>query len=337
MSPNGKWFRPMHSTFPEQSQVLPRPPKPGVVLHASKWRWLVPETIALVLAIVGFDKLFLKSGAGFDPILLWIPVALMSAQYGVLGGLFAATISAVALLTVGMPPQEVGQDFYAYAAVLAGQPSAWVLYALTIGGLRSLQMIHAANLEAELTETHEAAEKLGEGLERSLFEIGRLEARIASETGTLDAVVRSLARLDLSEPQVVMKAFADVLVNAAGIATLTLYRRTPAGFEPVVRRSAGHPLDAAAPAKLSCALTTTLLTAPRDIMWSDADGPELLPVSTVLVAPIVAGSGAGVLGVILVERLRQNYPVDAMAQRVHLLAPVLANILFATRPARSPE
>jgi hypothetical protein len=327
----------MRSTFSVPSHALPRPPKPGVILHALEWRWLVPETITLVLAIVGFDKLLLKSGGVFDPSLLWIPVALMSAQYGVVGGLFAAVISAVAVLTVGMPPQEVGQDFYAYAAVLAGQPSAWVLYALTIGGLRSLQMIHNADLEAELIETHEAAEKLGEGLERSLSEIGRLEARIASEASTLCTVVRSLARLDMREPQILMKSFAEVLMNAAGIATLTLYRRTPAGFEPVVRRSAGHPLDAAAPAQLSSMLTTVLLTAPRAIKWCDADGPALLPISTVLAVPIAAGSGAAVLGAVLVERLHQSYDVDAMAQRVQLLAPVLANLLLATSPARPPE
>ncbi|HET7880246.1 MAG TPA: hypothetical protein VFL55_05120, partial [Acetobacteraceae bacterium] len=97
------------------------------MMSLSDWRWFVPESIGLVLIIVLIRTQMpgdLVDGRAL-PHPLWIPVLLMSGQYGIMGGLFATLMATAAFFLGGLPLQTADQDFYAYAAVVATQPCAW--------------------------------------------------------------------------------------------------------------------------------------------------------------------------------------------------------------------
>ena len=105
------------------------------MMSISDWYWFVPETIGLLLLIALFRAVLPAGASGVGmPHPFWIPVLLMSGQYGIMGGLFATLAASAALFVSGLPPQSAAQDFYAYAGVVAAQPCGWFATALITGG-----------------------------------------------------------------------------------------------------------------------------------------------------------------------------------------------------------
>jgi hypothetical protein len=121
-------------------------------LSLSDWRAFVPESLGLCLVIWYFRTLIPGSdiGAGSLPNPFWIPVLLMSGQYGIMGGLFATVAASAMLLISGLPVRGATQDFYAYAGIVAAAPCAWLATALILGGLRTLHIHHQTDLQEQL-------------------------------------------------------------------------------------------------------------------------------------------------------------------------------------------
>jgi hypothetical protein len=97
------------------------------IMSLSDWPRFVPEALGL-LVVISLVRMAVPGGpAGLDsiPHPFWILVLLMSAQYGIMGALFA-TLSATGMFFANeLPAQSAAQDFYAYAGIIAVQPCAW--------------------------------------------------------------------------------------------------------------------------------------------------------------------------------------------------------------------
>jgi hypothetical protein len=162
----------------------------------------------------------------------WIPVLLMSAQYGIMGGLFATLSATAVFFLTGLPPQSPMQDFYSYAAVVAAQPCAWFATALVLGSLRTLHIHHQSDVQERLDQTTAIADDLGDGLQRAVQEIELLERRIAGDSATVAALMRGLATLDATDTRSLLASVSDFIRFAVGATSFSIYLDSGGGLEP---------------------------------------------------------------------------------------------------------
>ena len=204
------------------------------MMSISAWRSFVPETIAL-LVVISLVRAAVLSGPTAPsgmPHPYWIPVLLMSSQYGVMGGLFATLAAIASYFISGLPVQSATQDFYAYAGVVAAQPCAWFGTALILGGLRTLHIHHQAELQGGSIRPSGRRTDLADGLERAVGEIERLEHRIASDTSTLRASLHSLAKLELSDRAIAARQHHRRDPPRCGRDDFAIYLKGERGLEP---------------------------------------------------------------------------------------------------------
>ena len=99
------------------------------------------------------------TGTGSYPNPLWLPVIVLSLQYGLAAGLGAAVVAAGLQYWGGLPPALMSEDMYSYIGRVAAEPVGWTCVALLVGHIRSRQIANHAELEAELAERsrHSAA------------------------------------------------------------------------------------------------------------------------------------------------------------------------------------
>lgn len=321
------------SAPPAQGKAVRGRPRPmasvsGLLTGAAS---LFIETASLIAFVVVAVHLYRGDGgfAALDPNPLWIPVIFLSAQYGALGGTFAALGATAALYGVDMPHRAPSQDFYSYAGALVVQPIQWLTYAIVIGGLRSLHILRAKALQSDLEDANQAAIELADGLERALAEIERLERRIAGEAGTLSATLLSLTELDFRDAGSVVSSFAPIVSNTLNAALFTVYlgaSRRPAGCFRFDEE--GGASVSKAP-KLDASLWKALEEGRDFVGPLDPDRKALLPAGSLCATPIKSAAGGPLLGVLLIEKLRPHREPGEAPKLARLLGLALGAALTA--------
>jgi len=203
------------------------------ILSLSNWRRLTLETLAILAAAVLFRFCFphISEIPGL-PHPYWVPVLLISSQYGVVGGAIAASAASMAYV-LELPPASAAQDFYAYASTITLPPALWLATALAIGGLRSLHIHQTSEISEQLAQCTHRGDDLAEGLERALAEIAALEQRIAADAATVAAFTRGLSRIDLSNRATAAASFGELFRTGTGTSDLTVYLQSDDRYEPV--------------------------------------------------------------------------------------------------------
>jgi hypothetical protein len=298
------------------------------MMSLSDWRWFVPETLGLLIAIsLARSLLFSGSaGPGNMPHPFWMPVLLMSGQYGIMGGLFAALAATAAFFISGLPAQSAAQDFYAYASIVAAQPCAWFGTALVLGGLRTLHIHHQTELQERLDQTGLAAEELADGLEGAAGEIERLELRIASDGSTLTSFLHSLAKIELSDRRSLMAGIADVVRYGVGATDFVLYLNGAHGLEPCLGVEDGARLNLDAIAQP----TPSLLQEIRKGV-AGADPPassDRVARTPPYWAPIRLAGVAEPIGIVVCHRVQASQDPATAVRRLQDMCRVLAVLLY---------
>ncbi len=298
------------------------------MLSLSDWRRFVPETIGLLVMLALVSTALTDRGS--VPSAFWIPVLLMSSQYGIMGGLFSAILASVVLYINGLPPQSAGQDFYAYAAMVATQPSAWFATALVLGGLRTLHIHHETTLKHQLERTQRAGEDLADGLERAMKQLERLEQRIASDTGTLASLLNSLAKLEMRDPRSLIGSMADVVRYGVGASSFAIYLRTLNGPEPCLGIQDGVRLtpEAIPPLEPNLARLLAGRGFGADPTADDAD------TNCSLWEVIRLQGSTEPLGIMVCRRLMPSRDPAIARRRLHEICGVLA-VLLSTCPGQA--
>jgi hypothetical protein len=299
------------------------------MMSVSDWRSFVPESIGL-LVVISLVRAAIGSGPsvpGGMPHPYWIPVLLMSSQYGVMGGLFATLAAIAAFFMDGLPAQSASQDFYAYAGVVAGQPCAWFGTALVLGGLRTLHIHHQSELQEHFDQTRLAAEDLADGLESAVGEIERLERRIAVDSSTLTSFTHSLAKLELKDRPSLVASIVDIIRDGVGATSFAIYLKGASGLEPVLGIENGSRLAPTAINPLAPSLLDDIrhgATARGTVPTTNGDCAARAP----FWSPIRLAGAAAPLGAVVCTCLQPSQDPAIAARRLddvcHLLAVLLA-------------
>jgi hypothetical protein len=328
----------MHGARPYRSRLARKQiyhdPTLVEMLSLTDWWHFVAETIALVALLIALNVTVFKGNipAGGMPHPYWIPVLLMSSQYGMLGGLFASVVATTAYFVVDAPPQSAALDFYSYAGTVAGQPAAWLATALILGGLRSLHIRHSRDLTGQLEEVTAVVDDLSEGLESALAEIRNLERSIAVDTSSVAAVLRSLARLDTTHRRAAAASFADLIRHGVGASSFAIYLREQDGFEAAHAVDSGRTLPVSALPPLEGPLVDALSRTDGIL-----DGMQDCPVTGERVAVIAAllrhGSDGRAVGAIVCQISDMTQGMAVARRRLEDLARALGVVLSSCEDA----
>jgi hypothetical protein len=122
--------------------------------QSGQFRWAPPaELIALVGMLFGADYLLTGDWGFADPAVhpLWLPVLLISAQYGLGWGLAAAALCAASALQVAGGTGFEQLPLEGMEAV-GPQAAAWLLAAVIVGTFRDRSQRQAAEAVSAMTE-----------------------------------------------------------------------------------------------------------------------------------------------------------------------------------------
>lgn len=194
------------------------------------------EILLITVILVGLDALTdpLDGFAGVNPNPYWIPVILISVQYGVFEGLVAAFLSTLASTGSSVATQfmatasEIGLraalsdtftgDFttftnedYLIAWRYASEPMLWVLTALGVGLLRERLRQRNQELAAALKETREREALLTTSYEQLLRTKEQLEVRVAGQLRTVFTLYQAAKAIEKLGPGEVLLGIADLV------------------------------------------------------------------------------------------------------------------------------
>lgn len=320
---------------PFTAELVHRDPTLVEMLSLSDWWKFVAETIGLLLLLVVVDLQMLKGNAPTStmPHPYWIPVLLMSGQYGILGGLFATVAATAAYFMIDVPSQSAAMDFYAYAGTIVGQPAAWLASALILGGLRSLHIRHSCDLKEQLVDLEIVADELSDGLENALREVRNLERRIAVDASTVAAVSRSMARLNSTTSQAAAASFRHLVQHSVGATSFTIYLKEQSGFKAAYALDGGRTLPIAAVPPLETSLVEALskTEAILDGVQLSPETGERVPVIAALVRRPDNGEA---LGAVVCQSASLSQNATVAGRRLDDLARALAAVLSACAEAR---
>lgn len=171
--------------------------------------------------------------ATLEPSPFWVPVLLLSLQYGTVAGLLAAAMATLAYAFNGLPEQAIGENLFTFLLRIWALPILWIGVALVLGQFRLRQIEVKQSLKQRLGSRTSEAESLAtyasalearcHSLERKLTLMGP-----ASGAAALDSLVAfSEASVDL--PQ----ALAAVCQQAFPESRLTVFIVAPSALDAI--------------------------------------------------------------------------------------------------------
>lgn len=111
------------------------------------------ELVVLTALIVLVDRIVPDvEFSDIQPNPFWLPVLLLSLQYGTVSGLLAAGVALLVTVLSGLPQEGVGENHFNYALRVYTQPILWFAAAVILGQFRMRQISAKAALRKEVDE-----------------------------------------------------------------------------------------------------------------------------------------------------------------------------------------
>jgi polysaccharide biosynthesis protein PelD len=177
----------------------------------------------LLLEIIDFIFFEGKRFWGVSPHPFWLPILVMTMQYGTNVGLLTATISAVILLLGNLPAQAMSQDLYAYIANIIVQPVLWFIVALILGELRMRHIRERDRLEYDLKDLEEKIYTITDAYHR-LHEVKlSLEHRIATHMRSVIYLYESAKAVESMDESEVYQNVGSLIKNIISPEKFSLY------------------------------------------------------------------------------------------------------------------
>ena len=207
------------------------------------------ELVILFAALAVIDRLIMTPGdfAKLQPHPYWLPVILLSLQYGTADGMLAATVAILLDLALGWPSQGVAEDYYRYVVRVWAVPICWILTAIVIGEVRARQRTRIIELTGALDETRRQAADITGHCYKLDEKIQRLEREFATaEAFSLDALAAALRDLHHGDAGAWTESLGRVHRGLIGCGNLSLFVRTDRAYVQVAHVSASPEHEPAA-------------------------------------------------------------------------------------------
>ncbi len=266
--------------------------------------------------------------ASMTPHPFWLPVILLSVQYGTGGGLAAALTAIGISWVIGWPDQAGGEDFYDYARRIWGQPMLWLGASIILGGLRSQHLYTLDVLRNELADADEQRKQIGALCTTLNSRCEHLERRMVCERDrSIEAGLAVLADVRNSEPKNLPDALGAAVALLLGQATyaVLLYRDGRLSERSDFTPAGDFAGNAPGVTKLPTVLEDALVHGKRYLSIMREDDACLLSGTALFAAPIVSPGRDRVLGVFLIQSMDASRIGQDVERSFHAVCRELAH------------
>lgn len=183
------------------------------------------EIILLLGTALLIDWLFFD-GTRFRSLLLhpfWIPVLLVTVQYGTNAGLISAVAATFALLAGNLPPQAIFQDRFAWLFGIVRLPLLWFVAAVVLGELRTRQIREREALREQLGEVSRRENVLAEAYKRLSAAKEALETRVAGQLRTSLSLYEAAKGIEKLDPSEVLLGVSKLIRSVMNPEKFSLY------------------------------------------------------------------------------------------------------------------
>ncbi|MFV0298111.1 MAG: hypothetical protein ACK5JT_18565, partial [Hyphomicrobiaceae bacterium] len=212
-------------TLPPQDQAQP----------VQSWLPVLPPPIALLeiallIVLPAMLDLFVPSFPSLNdtqPHFFWLPVLLLSIQYGSVSGLLAAGTAIALSAFLGWPEQEIGENHFSYLLRIWLQPVLWLSAAIILGQFRMRQIELKTQLLRKvetLTQERHAISEYARNLRRRCDELERSIATRADPDAR--HLLSALGRLQSTDAPLAAAAFRDAARLGFGKCDMSLWVRS---------------------------------------------------------------------------------------------------------------
>lgn len=279
---------------------------------ASPRRWFGLRPVALLELLLFFAvalglDVWLGTGLRFDgvqPHPFWIPVLLLSIQYGTSEGVLAALVASVALRFGNMPDAGIDQDLYDHLFALTREPILWLVAAVLFGELSMRQLREREELRAGLAAARQEAEAIARSY-RALKSVKEsLETRVAGQLRTVFTLYQAAKSIDHLDEGEVMLGVADLVRTVMKPEKFSLFLLNNDVLESVTNEgwdddhdSYARWFDSGTP------LFQTVIARQRQLCVNRVEDERILAGEGVLAGPLVSSDTGEVVGMVKVESL----------------------------------
>ena len=297
------------------------------------------ETALIFLVLLGIE--WIAPGPAFlariSPHPFWIPVILVSVQYGRVSGLAAAALATALAGLAGWPAQTPQEDFYTYSLRIWREPALWIIGALLIGGLRSRQIRDRQALEASLQLAEVQRNALGGFCEALQAELGQFErAAATAPAGSIAAALEALHTLRCGSGSEAAERLPETLAAWLGEARWSLHLAR----DGTLHRIAAVPREGGCEVAGALALSRLYDVArrtPRTLSVFEERDAEILDGVGIFACAIQDRYRASSLGLLVVEAVEPSRLSPALGLSIGLVADTLGAMFDQARaPARAP-
>lgn len=253
----------------------------------------------------------------------WLPVLLLSLQYGTVSGLLAAATAIVLTMLGGFPDQDIDEPHFAYLLRIWAQPLLWIAAAVVLGQFRYRQIAAKVDLMQRVHDLENQRSAIAANAANLRTRCDRLERQIVGRSEpNLIKVLSRLTLLQNAEPDAARAAFAETLQTALPGCTATLWRRERSAATTWHRIAHSGNLAALPTEKI---LEDTPLLRAFDsgipaLSVMTSDGERLLAGSGLAAAAILDDGTGSPIGFLRIERVEPGLLGDDLAGAVETLA-----------------
>lgn len=293
----------------------------------------VVELVALFALLLAVEWLWLSPGdlAKVEPHPFWLPVVLLSLQYGTADGLLAAAAAILLSLLTGLPSQGVEEDYYRYLIRVWSDPVGWIIAAVVIGEIRARQRSQMAELRRDLAQSRIQAGEITAHCHRLDQKVLRLERELASiEAVSLDGLVAALADLRRPGGDAWRQAFSRAHRAALGSGVCTVLVDDGRGLVTAARSVLGAEAPGIAP-QLHAEVLRRLLAEPRTFSALRSADAEVLGDGALLAGALCGSPGSRPVGLLVVGGLESGLLQGEVERRFDLLRRELGQALAERR------
>ena len=290
------------------------------------------ELAALIGAIYLADLLMPGVDvANLEPSPYWIPVLLLSLQYGTVGGLMAAGAATLVYALGGLPEQAIEENHFTYLLRVWAMPILWIGVALVLGQFRLRQIEIKQRIKDRLAETTAESEGLGRYARMLEDRCRDLERRITTGSNANSAAVLDALQTFLDPSATLTDALQASVREAFPDAAVTAYLLTPWGLEPTV--AAGDPALRRGDdvIKTESPLYAAIAGERRPVSVAQRGDEAILKGEGLAAVPVLQQETGRVIGMLKLEAVTGGVLDERTTTRLALLARFVAPLLSEPR------
>lgn len=315
--------------------------------HLKNWQGssglpVLPPLAALVelSVLVGVIVLIDWAFPAFDfssvePSPFWVPVLLLSLQYGTVAGLIAAAVSTAAYVFNGVADQAIGENFFTYLLRIWALPILWTGVALVLGQFRLRQIAEKEQLRQSLAKRTDEADRLAHYSKDLEARCHRLERQLTTRSAAPVKPVLDALSTMAAQPADIAVALAAVTNSLWPGAQISVSEITPNGCDVIA--NSGWPAAASWASGISAAhpLYRAIAGERRAVSVLNRGDEAVLAGHGLAAAPILSADGERVAGMLKIEMIDPDYLDYKTPSHLALIAQLLSRALTGAGVAGS--